>query len=133
MKKPLLFPVLAALVLLARHTPAQAPAPAAAMRITSTAFNNGAPIPSKYSCDADKVNPPLAFSGVPAAAKSLVLIVDDPDVPKTMIPSGEFVHWLVWDMAPTTKGIAEADKAAATMGLNGTGQPGYYAMCPPDR
>jgi len=49
-----------------------------------------------------------------------------------MIPSGEFVHWLVWDMPPTTKAIAEADKAAATMGLNGTGR-GYYAMCPPDR
>ena len=112
------------------RVPAQTPA--VAMKISSPAFKNGELIPAKYSCDADKVNPALEFSGVPASAKSLVLIVDDPDVPKAMIPSGEFVHWLVWDMAPTTKGITEADKAAATMGLNGTGR-GYYAMCPPDR
>jgi Raf kinase inhibitor-like YbhB/YbcL family protein len=112
---------------------AAAQAPAGTLKITSPAFKNGELIPAKYSCDADKVNPALEFTGVPASAKSLVLIVDDPDVPKTMIPSGEFVHWLVWDMPPTQKGIAEADKAAATMGLNGTGKPGYFPMCPPDR
>ena len=112
---------------------AAAQGPDVTMKITSPAFKNGDLIPSKYSCDADKMNPALQFSGIPAPAKSLVLIVDDPDVPKTMIPSGEFVHWLVWDIAPTSTGMAEADKAAATMGLNGTGQPGYYAMCPPDR
>ena len=112
---------------------AAAQTPAGTLKITSPAFKNGELIPAKYSCDADKVNPALEFSGVPASAKSLVLIVDDPDVPKTLIPSGEFVHWLVWDMAPTSKGIAEADKSAATLGLNGTGKPGYYPMCPPDR
>jgi Raf kinase inhibitor-like YbhB/YbcL family protein len=116
------------LVLAARQVPAQTPS--GTMRITSPAFKNGAPIPSKYSCDADKVNPALEFGGVPAAAKSLALIVDDPDAP---VPSHEFVHWLLWDLAPITKGIAEADKAAPTMGLNGTGKPGYYPMCPPDR
>jgi Raf kinase inhibitor-like YbhB/YbcL family protein len=122
---------LGAVVLLGAVAAAQTPS--GTLRITSPAFKNGELIPSKYSCDADKVNPALTFSGVPASAKSLVLIVDDPDVPKTMIPSGEFVHWLVWDIAPTSKGIVEADKAAATMGLNGTGKPGYYPMCPPDR
>lgn len=110
--------------------PAAAQTPAGTMKITSPAFKNGEPIPAKYSCDADKVNPALEFSGVPAPAKSLVLIIDDPDAP---VPSHEFVHWLLWDLAPTTKGIVEADKAAATMGLNGTGKPGYYPMCPPDR
>jgi len=129
MRNAILLPVVLAFALSMRPVEAQAPG---GMKITSPAFKNGEPIPSKYSCDADKVNPALEFSGVPASAKSLVLIVDDPDVPKTMIPSGEFVHWLVWDMPPTTKAIAEADKAAATMGLNGTGR-GYYAMCPPDR
>jgi Raf kinase inhibitor-like YbhB/YbcL family protein len=112
---------------------AAAQTPAGTLKITSPAFKNGELIPAKYSCDADKVNPPLEFAGAPALAKSLVLIIDDPDVPKTMIPSGEFVHWLVWDIAPTSKGIPEADKSAATMGLNGTGKPGYYPMCPPDR
>ena len=112
---------------------ASAQTPAGTLKIASPAFKSGELIPAKYSCDADKVNPPLEFSGVPAAAKSLALIIDDPDVPKTLIPTGEFVHWLVWDIAPTSKGIAEADKSAATMGLNGTGKPGYYPMCPPDR
>jgi Raf kinase inhibitor-like YbhB/YbcL family protein len=130
MKRPLLFSLMALVAVAVPAVPAQTPA--GTMKITSPAFKNGELIPAKYSCDADKVNPALDFSGVPASAKSLVLIVDDPDVPKAMIPSGEFVHWLVWDMAPTTKGIAEADKAAATTGLNGTGR-GYYAMCPPDR
>ena len=100
------------------------------LKISSPAFSEGGMIPAKYSCDADKVNPPLVFSGVPASAKSLALIVDDPDVPKTLVPTGEFVHWLVWDVAPTSKGFAEADKAAG--GLNGMGK-GYYPMCPPDR
>ena len=126
--KKLLFVSIGCAALLGLHAAAQAPA--GTLKITSPAFKNGDPIPSKYSCDADKVNPELDFTGVPASAKSLVLIVHDPDAP---VPGGEFVHWLVWDMAPTTKGIVEADKAAATMGLNGTGRPGYYPMCPPDR
>src|SRR5262245_51266356 len=86
------------------YVAAQAPG---SMKITSPAITEGGMIPAKYSCDADKVNPPLVFSGVPAAAKSLALIIDDPDVPKTMIPSGEFVHWIVWDIAPTSKGLPE--------------------------
>jgi Raf kinase inhibitor-like YbhB/YbcL family protein len=120
-----------AVALLALHAAAQGPA--GTLKIASPAFKNGEMIPAKYSCDADKVNPALEFSGVPASAKSLALIIDDPDVPKTLVPTGEFVHWLVWDIAPTSKGIPEADKSAATMGLNGTGKPGYYPMCPPDR
>jgi Raf kinase inhibitor-like YbhB/YbcL family protein len=110
-----------------------AQAPAGGLKITSPAITEGGMIPAKYSCDADKVNPPLVFSGVPATAKSLALIIDDPDVPKTMIPSGEFVHWIVWDIPPTSKGMPEADPTAATKGLNGTGKQGYVAMCPPDR
>jgi len=116
---------------LALHVAAQTPA--GTLKITSPAIPAGGMIPAKYSCDADKVTPPLVFSGVPATAKSLALIVDDPDVPKTLIPTGEFVHWLVWDIAPTSKGFPEADPTAATKGLNGTGKPGYYPMCPPDR
>jgi Raf kinase inhibitor-like YbhB/YbcL family protein len=54
-------------------------------------------------------------------------------VPKNLVPSGEFVHWLVWDIPATSKGIPEADPTAATKGLNGTGKPGYIPPCPPDR
>jgi len=110
-----------------------AQAPAGSMKITSPAISEGGLIPAKYSCDADKVNPPLVFSGVPTTAKSLALIIDDPDVPRTLVPSGEFVHWILWDLPPTSKGLPEGDPTAASKGLNGTGKPGYIAMCPPDR
>ena len=99
--------------------------------ITSSAFAAGASIPSKYTCDAQNPpNPPLEFTGVPKNAKSLVLIMFDPDVPKSMIPTGVFDHWLVWDIAPDSKGIKEGEN---TLGLNGTGKPGYVGPCPPDR
>jgi Raf kinase inhibitor-like YbhB/YbcL family protein len=101
------------------------------LSISSPAFKPGGNIPSKFTCDAPKpVNPELVFSGVPAKAQALVLIMSDPDVPKSMVPSGEFVHWLVWDIAPTAKGIAEG---AGTNGINGTGKPGYLGPCPPDK
>jgi Raf kinase inhibitor-like YbhB/YbcL family protein len=103
----------------------------AKMQITSTAFANGASIPSKYTCDASMPpNPPLAFRGVPAKAQSLVLIVEDPDVPKSLMPSGVFDHWMVWDISASSKGIKEGD---SERGINGTGKSGYVGPCPPDR
>jgi len=107
-------------------------ASAQSLTITSPAFQQGGNIPSKFTCDAGPaaVNPQLVFGNVPAKSQSLVLIMDDPDVPKTMIPSGEFVHWLKWDIAPTSKGIAEGE---GKDGINGMGKPGYMGPCPPDR
>jgi Raf kinase inhibitor-like YbhB/YbcL family protein len=103
----------------------------AQMKISSPAFAAGGSIPAKYTCDAQNPpNPPLSFTGVPATAKSLVLILEDPDVPKTMIPSGIFVHWIVPDIAISSKGFAEGQGPA---GMNGTGKPGYIGPCPPDR
>src|SRR5437762_10681363 len=81
---------------------------AATLQITSTAFAANGAIPSKYTCDGAGVNPPLAFNGIPAKTQSLVLIVDDPDVPKNLMPSGVFDHWLVWDLPAASKGFAEA-------------------------
>jgi Raf kinase inhibitor-like YbhB/YbcL family protein len=106
-------------------------ASAQTLTITSPEFKAGGSIPSKFTCDAQKaVNPAFEFSGVPPKTQALVLIMDDPDVPKTMIPSGEFVHWLMWDIAPTSKGIAEGQ---GTGGINGMGQAGYMGPCPPDK
>ena len=107
-------------------------ASAQSLTITSPAFQQGGTIPSKFTCDAGPaaVNPQLVFGNIPAKSQSLVLIMDDPDVPKTMIPSGEFVHWLKWDIAPTSKGIAEGE---GKDGINGMGKPGYMGPCPPDR
>ena len=84
----------------------------------------------KFTCDGQSVTPPLAFSSVPAKTQSLVLIVDDPDVPKNLMPSGVFDHWLVWDLPADSKGFAEG---AGKGGINGMGQAGYIGPCPPDR
>ncbi len=103
----------------------------AKLKITTTAFPNGGSIPAKYTCDAQNPpNPPLAFSGVPKNAKSLVLIVEDPDVPKNLMPTGLFDHWIVVDISPDTKGFKEGDGA---QGVNGMGKAGYVGPCPPDR
>jgi Raf kinase inhibitor-like YbhB/YbcL family protein len=104
---------------------------ASALDLSTPAFKQGEKIPSKYTCDAAGMNPALNFGGVPANTKQLVLTLHDPDVPKTLMPSGNFDHWMVWDIAPTSKGIAEG--AGSSMGMNGTGKAGYIGPCPPDR
>ena len=73
------------------------------MKITSSAFQQGGNIPSKFTCDGGDTSPPLQMQDIPAAAKSLVLIVDDPDA-----PSGLFTHWIGWNISPQTTSIAEA-------------------------
>ncbi len=105
---------------------------AAALQITSSAFTPNGKIPSKYTCDGQSINPPLTFASIPPKTQSLVLIVDDPDVPKNLMPSGVFDHWLIWDLPADGKGIAEAAPEAKS-GINGTGQAGYIGPCPPDR
>src|SRR3989344_6656573 len=72
------------------------------MKITSSAFKNGDMIPAKYTCQGEDVNPQLKIEGVPASAKSLALIVDDPDA-----PMGTWVHWLVKDIPPETTVISQ--------------------------
>jgi Raf kinase inhibitor-like YbhB/YbcL family protein len=104
---------------------------AATLQITSPAFAANAAIPSKYTCDGQNINPPLTFAGIPAKTQSLVLIMDDPDVPKNLMPSGVFDHWLIWDLQADSKGVAEA-APESKRGLNGQGQ-GYTGPCPPDR
>src|SRR5262245_9053959 len=103
---------------------------AAGLQITSPAFDNNGSIPSKYTCEGPGPNPALQFSGVPAKAKSLALIVEDPDVPRNLKADGMFDHWVLWDIDPASKGIAEgAGKNGSTEG----GTAGYMGPCPPDR
>ena len=78
-----------------------------ALQITSPAFSDGGEIPSKYTCEGDDLSPPLAFAGVPAGTKSLVLIVDDPDAPDPKAPKMTYVHWVLFDLPPDTREIAE--------------------------
>ena len=99
------------------------------MKITSAAFQAGGNIPSKFTCDGADTSAPLHFEGAPAEAKSLVLIVDDPDA-----PSGLFSHWLVWNIDPKTTETAEGSAPpAATQGKNDFGKTGYGGPCPPSR
>ena len=68
------------------------------IKLESPAFDDGGPIPARYTEDGEKISPPLSISGVAPGAAALVLIVEDPDAP-TLEP---FVHLLAWDLAPTT-------------------------------
>jgi len=95
------------------------------MKITSSMFENNAFIPKEYSCQGKGVNPPLSIEGLPKAAKSLVLIVDDPDA-----PSGNFIHWVLYDIAVTTSRIDE-NSVVGKQGLNSMGKKGYASPCPP--
>ncbi|KKU78866.1 MAG: YbhB and YbcL [Parcubacteria group bacterium GW2011_GWA2_47_7] len=85
-----------------------------------------------YTCDGVNISPPVEFSDVPEFAKSLVLIMDDPDVPTNIRSDGMFDHWVMYDIASTLKGVAEG-KFEGTQGVNGTGKTGYTGPCPPDR
>lgn len=97
------------------------------MTISSSAFRNNDRMPSKYTCDGQNINPPLEFIGVPKDAKSLVLLVEDPDA-----PGGTYHHWSVYNMAPSTTGIEEnSEPTTGTEGMTDFGKAGYGGPCPP--
>jgi Raf kinase inhibitor-like YbhB/YbcL family protein len=96
------------------------------MKITSSAFHDRGNIPSKFTCDGSDTNPPLQIADVPAGAKSLVLIADDPDA-----PGGLFTHWLIWNMSPQTTSIAEGTAPKGVQGTNDFGKSAYRGPCPP--
>lgn len=104
----------------------------AEIKLTSTAFADGQPIPAKYTADAIDVSPPLAWTKVPAGTKSLALIADDPDG-----PSGTWTHWVIYDLPPTTTALAEDTlnvpqfKNGTKQGLNDFKKTGYNGPAPP--
>ena len=109
---------------------------AMALTLTSSAFAAGAAIPSKYTCEGPGVSPPLAWLGVPAGAKSFVLIEDDPDAPDPAAPRTTWVHWLLYDLPPTARGLPEgaspgALPAGTREGSNDWKRTGYGGPCPP--
>jgi Raf kinase inhibitor-like YbhB/YbcL family protein len=103
------------------------------MKLTSSAFSHEGKIPSKYTCDGDNINPPLNISDVPPGAKSLVLIMDDPDVPKTIREDGMWDHWVVFNVPTSVREIEEGVEPAGTHGAGTGGDEGYLGPCPPDR
>jgi len=98
------------------------------MHIESSAFREHGEIPQKYTCDDRNVNPPFEIFDVPAEAKSLMLIMDDHDKED---PSGEWTHWVVWNIDPRTKKISKNSiPEGATEGNNSFGKSGYIGPCP---
>ena len=97
------------------------------LKLASQVFDDGAQIPAQYTCKGQNINPPLNIIGVPAGAKSLALIMHDPDA-----VSDDFVHWLLWDMPTSTGTIAvNSVPAGAIQGINGGGRNQYMGPCPP--
>jgi Raf kinase inhibitor-like YbhB/YbcL family protein len=96
------------------------------MKITSSAFQQAGNIPSKFTCDGADSSPPLQIADIPSGAKSLVLIVDDPDA-----PGGLFTHWIVWNISPQTMAISEASAPKGVHGQNDFGKSDYGGPCPP--
>ena len=104
------------------------------MQITSSAFNDGGEIPAKYTCEGKDLSPPLTFSEVPDDAKSLVLIVDDPDAPDPAAPKLTWVHWVLLDIPPDTAGLPESVStlpSGTKEGMNDWKRTGYGGPCPP--
>lgn len=103
------------------------------MRLTSSAFENGGRIPAKYTCDGPGISPALSFEGVPAGARSLVLLADDPDVPTSIRPDGMWDHWVVFNISPTVTNVPEGQEPPGVAGSGTGGTNGYHGPCPPDR
>ncbi|MFZ6009618.1 MAG: YbhB/YbcL family Raf kinase inhibitor-like protein [Bacteroidota bacterium] len=95
------------------------------LTVQSTAFSHEGNIPSKYTCEGKGINPPLEILNIPTQAKSLVLIMDDPDAPRQT-----FDHWLVWNIRPEKDAIKE-NTSPGTTGKNSLGKNIYTPPCPP--
>ncbi len=94
------------------------------INLKSSAFDNNGIIPSKYTCQGLDVSPPFEIENIPEGAKSLVLVIDDPDA-----PGKTWDHWVMWNI-PLVKEIEE-DHVPGVQGLNDFGQHKYGGPCPP--
>jgi len=107
-----------------------------ALILNSSAFDNGAEIPARYTCKGDDVSLPLNWEGVPEASRSLVLIVDDPDAPDPGAPKTVWVHWVLYNIPPDINSLSEHITSAtlppgAIEGTNDWQRLGYGGPCPP--
>jgi Raf kinase inhibitor-like YbhB/YbcL family protein len=96
--------------------------------LTSSAFDQGAQIPVKYSCDGEDIAPELTWNEPPVGTKSFVLIMDDPDA-----PVGTWVHWVVYNLSPETRSLPEGGElpTGALHGENSWARQDYGGPCPP--
>lgn len=106
------------------------------LSIQSKSFRQNEMIPARYTCDGRDISPPLAWSGIPDEAKSLALIVDDPDAPDPAAPKMTWVHWVLYNIPVWVQGLEENIAAASLPagtkeGINDWGRKGYGGPCPP--
>ena len=106
------------------------------LTLTSPSFQHGGLIPLRHTCEGDDLSPALVWRGLPAKTQSLALIVDDPDAPDPQSPKMTWVHWVLYNLPPTTAELAEGVPAkqlpAGTLqGLNDWSRTGYGGPCPP--
>lgn len=106
------------------------------MTLESPAFAHDGAIPALHTCEGRDASPPLRWSGVPAAARSLALIVDDPDAPDPAAPKRVWVHWVLYNLPRDANGLEEAVSSAGLPagtreGRNDWGRTGYGGPCPP--
>jgi Raf kinase inhibitor-like YbhB/YbcL family protein len=107
-----------------------------AFRFESPSFAHEGEIPRKHTCEGEDVSPELRWSDVPEGAKSLALIVDDPDAPDPKAPKMTWVHWVLYDLPATATGLPESVSDSALpegtrQGKNDWGKTGYGGPCPP--
>ena len=106
------------------------------LNLTSPAFAHQGEIPARFTCEGEDVSPALAWTGVPAGAESLALVMDDPDAPDPRAPKTTWVHWVLYDLPVSAGGLPEQvaprDLPAGTReGLNDWKRTGYGGPCPP--
>jgi Raf kinase inhibitor-like YbhB/YbcL family protein len=106
------------------------------LTLTSPAFTHQHGIPSRHTCEGADVSPALAWTGVPAAAKSLVLIVDDPDAPDPAAPRMTWVHWVLYNIPAAATGLPEgvardALPKGTLEGITDSRRTGWGGPCPP--
>jgi Raf kinase inhibitor-like YbhB/YbcL family protein len=106
------------------------------LKLTSSAFEHEGSIPRLHTCQGKDVSPPLAWSGVPENAKSLVLIVDDPDAPDPAAPRMTWVHWVLYNIPPSStglpQGVSPKELPEGTLeGMSDFQRTGYGGPCPP--
>lgn len=102
--------------------------------LTSTAFVHGGAIPAEHTCEGSDTSPPLRWSEVPAGARSLALLIDDPDAPDPAAPRRVWVHWVLYNLPTTSTGLEAAVQelpSGTRVGLNDSQEAGYGGPCPP--
>ncbi|HVC36886.1 MAG TPA: YbhB/YbcL family Raf kinase inhibitor-like protein [Gammaproteobacteria bacterium] len=103
--------------------------------LSSSSYTDNGSMPARFTCDGQDISPPLAWSGAPTGTKSFALILDDPDAPDPAAPQMTWVHWVLYDIPPTTQALPEGGSrhlpAGTREGVNDWKQRGFRGPCPP--